>query len=258
MNDKLPPQTPLEFARTQACEDAPPPRIVIYGASGHALACRRNATHPNLKRPLCEVVAFVDDFDGGRGEMLDGLPVLNFEQWRDEMPELPCIIAVGAPESRRRLAEKVKAAGGGFARIHDQDPRRFTMVTVGDGTIIATGTCEIGVSNRIGAHVHIYPLAYVAHDVVIEDFVTVAAGANISGHVVIREGAFIGAGGVIAHGSAAKPLEIGARAVVGAGAVVMKSVPPGETVAGNPARSLRELARDRLATRRQAKVETEL
>lgn len=48
---------------------------------------------------------------------------------------------------------------------------------------------------------------------------------------VIRRGASIGGGAVILPG-----ITVGERAMVGAGAVVTKDVPPGTIVAGNPAR----------------------
>jgi acetyltransferase-like isoleucine patch superfamily enzyme len=57
---------------------------------------------------------------------------------------------------------------------------------------------------------------------------------HIVGEVRICRGAFIGAGVIILPGVC-----IGERAVVAAGAVVTRSVPPGETVAGVPAVPMR-------------------
>ena len=54
----------------------------------------------------------------------------------------------------------------------------------------------------------------------------------------VEDGASIGANATILPG-----IIIGARAVVGAGAVVVGNVPPETTVVGNPARPLREAAR---------------
>jgi acetyltransferase-like isoleucine patch superfamily enzyme len=56
------------------------------------------------------------------------------------------------------------------------------------------------------------------------------------GRTTIRAGASIGAGAVILPG-----LTIGERAMVGAGAVVTKDVPPDVVVVGNPARVIRTL-----------------
>jgi len=57
----------------------------------------------------------------------------------------------------------------------------------------------------------------------------------------IRRGARIGGGAVLLPG-----IEIGEEAFVGAGAVVIKDVPPRALVVGNPARQIRDVAEDEL------------
>jgi acetyltransferase-like isoleucine patch superfamily enzyme len=54
--------------------------------------------------------------------------------------------------------------------------------------------------------------------------------------IAVEDGAWIGAGAIILDG-----VRIGRNAVVGAGAVVTRNVPPYTLVAGNPARTIRDL-----------------
>jgi acetyltransferase-like isoleucine patch superfamily enzyme len=63
----------------------------------------------------------------------------------------------------------------------------------------------------------------------------------------IRRGARIGGGAVICPG-----VEIGEEAFVGAGAVVVRDVPPGVVVVGNPARIVREVPPEELLAPRSA------
>jgi serine O-acetyltransferase len=74
---------------------------------------------------------------------------------------------------------------------------------------------------------------------VVEDGVSILQGVTLGGtgkeagdrHPKIREGVMIGAGASILGN-----IEIGARAKIGAGSVVLSDVPPGCTAAGVPAR----------------------
>jgi serine O-acetyltransferase len=82
----------------------------------------------------------------------------------------------------------------------------------------------------------------VGETAVIEDDVSMLQGVTLGGtgkdsgdrHPKVRKGAMIGAGAKILGN-----IEIGAHARVAAGAVVLRPVPPGATVAGVPARVMR-------------------
>lgn len=54
--------------------------------------------------------------------------------------------------------------------------------------------------------------------------------------IIVKEGAWIGAGSIIMNG-----VTIGEESIVGAGSVVTKDVEPHTVVAGNPARKIKEL-----------------
>jgi len=129
---------------------------------------------------------------------------------------------------------------------------------VGDETRIGTFV-EIQKGAQVGARCKISSHTFICEGVTLEDEVFVGHGVMFTNdrwpratrpdgtpqteedwkleHTVVRRGASIGSNATILCG-----LEIGERAVVGAGAVVTKSVPPGAVVAGNPARVLRVIS----------------
>lgn len=213
------------------------PSIVVYGASGHANAYRHSLT----QHGLAHVVAFIDDFRGDQGHCIGDEPIISLETWRAKFPHHACMIAVGDATAKRRIAERVVAAGGTFHSPHRQLGSGHVDVTIGEGSLVGRPT-YVGPNTRIGAHVSVMPMSTVGHDVEIGDYCTVCPGVNVGGYVIVGHEVFVGAGAVIVNGSTNRPLIVGNGATIAAGAVVTKSVPPGVTVMGNPARPLREIA----------------
>ena len=125
---------------------------------------------------------------------------------------------------------------------------------IGDGTKVGSFV-EIQKNARIGRNCKISSHSFICEGVTIEDEVFVGHGVQfindkypravtsegamkteadwVVERTTVRRGASIGTGATILSG-----IEIGERATVGAGAVVTRDVPPGATVAGNPARAV--------------------
>ncbi len=221
------------------------PRVVFYGASGYTNSIVQSH---GFTQPLCEPVAYIDDFRGGCGQSLNGIPIISFDEWKTRFLDFACFVTIADPKSRRRLADKILLAGGSFAQLHERPEFSFPGVSIDAGTIVFMQTF-IGPDTLIGKHVQVMPMCSIGHDVIVSNYVTLCPSCTVSGYVVIEEEVFVGAGTTIVNGKLGKPLIVGAGTKISAGAVVTKSIPPNASVAGNPARPLRELARARRANK---------
>ena len=223
--------------------------IVVYGASGFAVSIAEMLEH-GFESFDFRVVAYIDDFRGDRGDAIDGVPVINFDRWAAEFRALTCMVTVGDPAARRRLAARVTDAGGRVGTVCQKTGSISPRTVVGAGTLVASRV-YIGPFTVIGACTIVMPMAVLGHDIILGDCVTICSSASIAGHVVIEDDVFVGAGAVIVNGTPDRPMRIGRGTHVAAGAVVTKSLPAGSRVFGNPARDIRRVAGERLAARRR-------
>ena len=103
---------------------------------------------------------------------------------------------------------------------------------IGHGNLIDAGTV-IGAQSVIGNHCILLSNSTVESMVTIGDYVQLGPGVTIGSGVSIGDDAFVGAGVVIVSG-----VTIGKGARIGAGSVVVSDVKKGDTVFGNPAKTI--------------------
>ena len=118
-----------------------------------------------------------------------------------------------------------------LARMHSQFWRFWTQIEIHPGATIASG-----VFIDHGAGLVIGETAIVEKGVMLYHRVTLGGTGKDVGkrHPTVREGALVSA-----HAQVIGPVEIGAKAKVGAGAVVVSDVPSDVTVVGVPAKIVR-------------------
>jgi acetyltransferase-like isoleucine patch superfamily enzyme len=162
-------------------------------------------------------------------------------------------------QSYQRIAPDVKLGKG---------VRIFAFVNlygceIGDDTRIGTFV-EIQKKAKIGNRCKISSHTFICEGVTLEDEVFIGHSVTFTNDLyprattdggglqteadwqciptLVKRGASIGSGATLLCG-----ITIGERAIVGAGSVVTKDVPPGAVVAGNPARVIRRLSGQRPA-----------
>jgi UDP-N-acetylbacillosamine N-acetyltransferase len=208
-------------------------RVVIWGASGHALV----VADVVRQEGRFEIAGFLDDSDPTRQEAtFAGGRVLG---GRERLPALraegvhAAIVAVGDCAARLRLAEVVRQHGLSLASaVH---PRAVVArgVEVGAGTVVCAGAV-VNPGAVLGECVIVNTGATVDHECLLRDGVHVGPGAHLGGRVEIGSGTWIGIGAVVSD-----RIHVGAEAVIGAGAVVVRDIPDRVVAYGVPARAIR-------------------
>lgn len=187
-----------------------------------------------------EVVGFLDDDPEKKGEEINLIPVLGSTTQMSMLDELGVeglFAPIGNSDARLRI---LKEAGAQGIR---------TPNFIHETAVVAENSLP---SENQG--VYVLPGSIVMPFVEFDDFVMISMGVKIAHHTKWGEGAFVSTGANVGAS-----LEIGRKAflgigcnimtgvkhvgrdaTVGAGAVVIRDVPDGATVVGNPARVIKQ------------------
>lgn len=203
-------------------------RILLVAAGGLA----REALSAVRAAGSHQVVGALDDDPARWGTVIDDVPIVGGLAEISAHDDAGVLLCAGKGSSRSALAHRLAGLGVGrdrYATVVDPGARVAPSCRVGPGSIVLAGvvmTADVS----IGDHVVVMPNVVLTHDDTLEDYATVAAGVVLGGGVRIGPRAYLGMAS-----SVRENLSVGADAVVGMGAVVVRDVPAGQLWAGVPA-----------------------
>lgn len=163
----------------------------------------------------------------------DGTPVLGgfneFEQLILKGNSSPILLALRDNKLKAKIVKKLAPYNPTYINAVHPSAVIATTATLGTG-IILNANAVIQPYASVGNHSMIHAGVIVEHDCILQDFVNLAPGVTLAGHVKIGRCSTIYSGAVVVP-----IIEIGQDCTVGAGSVVLKNVKDGKTVAGIPA-----------------------
>ena len=206
--------------------------VIIFGAKGMGKVALDIFQSNNVA-----VYCFLDDDETTHGKEVGDIAVLGTTHDDGFLKYIgkkcSAFIASDDNKYRENLVEmlKTKKKVMPVNAIHGQ-AYISEYAFIGHGNMINAGVI-INSNAKISNHCILSAGSIVDFDVELDDYVQIGAGSILNSGVKVGKGAFIGSGVNIVSG-----IKIGKRARIGAGSVVIADVKDGETVFGNPAKTV--------------------
>lgn len=209
-------------------------KIAIFGAGGFGREVKTIIDAINKINPTYEFVGYYDD-GIAKDTMVNNHLVLGAIDELNQLSEELClVIAVGDPATKQKIIAQMSSDKITYPNIiHPSVQISEDYVNLGKGNIICGGTiitCNIQIKDFVILNL----MCTVGHDSSIESYASFMPSVNISGEAVIKEGVYVGTGAKIIN-----QIEIGEYSIIGAGAVVAKSLPAYCTAVGIPAKPIK-------------------
>ncbi len=142
------------------------------------------------------------------------------------------LMAIGDPRSKKTLYADLKTRGASFYSFVHPSAVIAKTAKLGEGVVVCP-QAFVSADSVIGNLCSINGSASIGHDVRLGSFSTLSSHVDLTGRVQVEECAFFGSGSRVLP-----RVKIGFGARIGAGAVVMRSVPADAVVYALPAKRL--------------------
>ncbi len=207
--------------------------LYIMGTGGFAREIAWLVEDINRHAPSWNLRGYIDEMRlDAVGQLFYGYPLLGGYKYLETASPGSIVIAIGNGKIRKKIVEEL-AGKYPFATLIHPTVLQSSTVVFGDGCMICAGnifTTDV----HVGKHVIVNLTCTVGHGAILNDYCTVLPGTNLSGEVKIGECSTIGTGCAIIEN-----VVIGNHTMIGAGAVVVKDIPPHCTAVGCPAKPIK-------------------
>lgn len=225
------------IVRPLATDSTPTPLrpLAIFGAGGLGREVLVLVHQINEHQPTWQLTGFYDDAQPSL-DTLHGLPYLGTAADLNEVAApLHVVVAVGNSQSRAAVVAQLTSPHVTFATLIHPGVAcaPYQNLQIGAGCIITQG-CILTTDITLGQHVLLNLGCTVGHDAVLKDFCSLMPHANVGGAAHLETGVYLGTNAtVINH------VHVGARTIVGAGAVAVRNLPANCTAVGVPAQVIK-------------------
>ena len=209
-------------------------KLVIVGGGGFAREILTLVKRINEITSTYDVVGFVDNRP--KGTLIDGFPVIGTDtEINQANMRLSMALAVGEPQMKKKIRSKYTSPLISFPTLIHPSViiGNAETVKMGEGCIICAGSI-LTTNVKLGSFVTLNLMCTVGHDTTIGDYSSFMPSCNVSGEVEVEGEVYCGTGAKIIN-----QVSIGHNSIIGAGAVVSRSIPSNCTAVGIPAKPIK-------------------
>ncbi len=184
-----------------------------------------------------EVIVFIDDDKTLHNFIIEGLEVVgDFSYLLSDLDKsvYDVYVPIGDNKIRVKLMTKLKEAGYTTPSYIHPSATVHPSVEIGRAVYVLPSTSIMPLT-KIDDYVMISMGVNIAHHTHLNEGVFLSQGSNIGASIVLQNNVFCGISSTVMTGVK----ELGANAIIGAGAVVIRNVPENAVVVGNPGRIIK-------------------
>lgn len=208
-------------------------KLAIFGTSGFAKELLDLAIDQGYQD-----IMFLEKQQGKQRTLL-GFPVLP-ESLIPSFKDTVYAIGIADPKVRKKIYDTYSYLTYPNL-VHSQASLGYKIKNIleqSKGIVIAAGV-RITNSCQFGDFIFVSFNSTIGHDCILDNYVSIMPGVNVSGCVHLQQGTYIGTNAAILPGKDPDSLKIlGENSVIGAGAIVLDNTLPGKTYIGIPAKEL--------------------